>query len=38
MTNQDIIVTGYAVIMLLIFFIVKIGVLYLLMSLFTPKE
>ena len=38
MTNQDIIVTGYAVIMLVIFFIVKIGFLYLLMAIFCPKE
>ena len=37
MTNQDIIVTGYAIIMLLIFFIVKIGALYLLMALFTKE-
>jgi hypothetical protein len=38
MTNQDVIVTCYAVLMIILFFIVKIGVLYLLMSLFTPKE
>ena len=38
MTNQDVIVTCYAVLMILIFFIIKIGVLYLLMSVFTPKE
>ena len=38
MTNQDIIVTGYAVIMLVIFFAVKLGILYLLMALFTSKE
>ena len=38
MTNQDIIVTGYAIIMLLVFFIVKIGILYLLMCIMCPKE
>ena len=38
MTNQDLIVTGYAVIMLVLFFVVKLGILYLLMALFTSKE
>ena len=38
MTSQDIIITCYAVIMLLIFFSFKIAFLYLLMSLFDPKE
>ncbi len=38
MTSQDIIITCYAVIMLLIFFSCKIAFLYLLMSLFDPKE
>ena len=38
MTNQDIIVTGYAIIMLLVFFIVKIGLLYLLMLIMCPKD
>jgi len=38
MTSQDLIVTGYAVIMLVMFFVVKLGILYLLMALFTSKE
>ena len=38
MTNQDLIVTGYAVIMLVLFFVVKLGILYILMALFTSKE
>ena len=38
MTNQDLIVTGYAVIMLVLFFTVKLGILYLLMAMFTSKE
>jgi len=38
MTNQDIIVTGYAIIMLLVFFIVKVGLLYLLMCIMCPKD
>ncbi len=38
MTNQDLVVTGYAILMLIIFFLVKLGILYLLLSLFTSKE
>ena len=38
MTSQDLIVTGYAVIMLVMFFVVKLGILYILMALFTSKE
>ena len=38
MTNQDLVVTGYAILMLIIFFLVKLGIIYLLIALFTTKE
>ncbi len=37
MTNQDIIITGYAVIMLIIFFSCKLAFLYFLISLFDTE-